>query len=90
MYNVTGIKKRIISHAPNLALKPKMIHKAPTVAITPERGTKNEAAGTPADAAYPIVLAEKWLKIVPRKINEKSNLPKTTISFIIDRFIMNV
>src|SRR5438445_13057331 len=49
--------------------------KPPSVAITPDRGTKSPGAGTPAWAAYPIYPAEKCPNTVIKKIAEYRNRP---------------
>src|SRR5438477_7428453 len=54
----------------------------PNVAITPEAGTAIDANGTPAAAAYPIILPLKCPAAVIMKISENSSLPaKMTAGF---------
>src|SRR2546430_17245464 len=52
--------------------------KPPSVAITPDSGTKSPGAGTPAWAAYPIYPAEKCPNTVIKKIAEYRNRPLGT------------
>src|SRR6266571_2213738 len=49
--------------------------KPPSVAITPDSGTKSPGAGTPAWAAYPMYPAEKCPNTVIKKIAEYRNRP---------------
>jgi len=68
--SVTGTRNSTNSHS--------VTHKPPSVAITPDSGTRNAAAGTPCCAAYPMKAGEKCPNTVIKKIAEKRNRPTGT------------
>lgn len=70
-----GSRKAISKIEPILALYPMMMDMAPSNAMMPDDGTSRLAKGTPCDAAYAIVCAEKCFAGAIRKISENKARP---------------
>jgi hypothetical protein len=81
---VTPIRKITISQAPSFARYPSRIERPPAKAITPDRGTRSDASGTPCEAAKPMVWLEKCVKPDIKKISANRTRPSTTTAVAIE------